>query len=166
MVVEFRTTYPVLPRVVLAVLTDGQFLSGCAAAVGALDHQTDVTHRRGRWATDTRLVLPTTRAPSYLQALLGERVEVRLSRAWTPAGSNAYRCTWELRAQVRSIAALVQGTAQLERLGSGTVCLALGDIAELTFPNALRSRAVTNIEALSQSALASEADLALEWLRR
>ncbi len=166
MVVEFRTTYPVLPRVVLGVLTDGQFLSGCAAAVGALDQQTDVTHRRGRWATDTRLVLATTRAPSYLQAMLGDRVQVRLSRAWTPAGSNAYRCTWELRAQVRSLTAMIQGTVQLERVGNGTAFLALGDIVELTLPGSLRSRAVTNLEALSQSALATEADLALEWLRR
>ncbi len=166
MAIEFRTSYPAVPRAVLDVYTDRRFASACAAALGALEHSTEVTRARGRRATDTRLVVATDGAPYLVEALVGERVPVRLTRAWTVRPGRGYDCAWELSARARSTAVLVRGYAELAALEDGAAYLAVAQVVELRMPQALRTVAFAAVEAVCERALANEAALALDWVTR
>jgi uncharacterized protein YndB with AHSA1/START domain len=119
MLVEAAVLFPAPADVVFEMLSDSDYVSRKATAMGALEHDVTVVDLgSGRTRIRLQRTLPSV-VPDFVKPLVGPTIEVVQTEDWTAPGSDGARRA-DLRAQISAAPVSLSGQMTLQPTEDGT----------------------------------------------
>jgi hypothetical protein len=117
--IEAAVLFPAPADVVFAMLSDSDYVSRKATAMGALEHDVTVTDLGGgRRRIRLERTLPSV-VPDFVKPLVGPTIEVVQTEDWSAAGPDGSRRA-DLRAQISAAPVALSGDMSLQPTDDGT----------------------------------------------